>query len=103
MLNLTEHADRSTIAGQLTVEERVAYLKQEIADIKELSEDYDDCKLIYENLMEYTVALSALEGRQPSSDEKVQLESWLSTLRKLDPMRQGRWEDVEKGLAPARP
>lgn len=103
MLNLTEHADRPTIAGQLTVEERVAYLKQEIADIKELSEDYDDCKLIYENLMEYTVALSALEGRQPSSDEKAQLESWLSTLRKLDPMRHGRWEDVEKGLAPARP
>lgn len=99
MLNLIKHADRPTIIGELTVEERVAYLKQEIADVKELSEDYDDCKLIYEKLMEYTVALSALEGRQPSSNEKAELESWLSTLRKLDPMRQGRWYDVENGLA----
>lgn len=99
MLNLIEHADRPTITGELNVDERVAYLKQEIADIKDLSEDYDDCKLIYEKLMEYTVALSVLEGRQPSSDEKVELESWLSTLRQLDPMRQGRWNDMEKGLA----
>lgn len=98
MLDLIEHADRPTITGQLTVQQRVAYLKQEIADIKELSEDYDDCKLIFEKLMDYTAALFTLEGRQPSSDEKAELEAWLSTLRQLDPMRQGRWNDLEKGL-----
>lgn len=102
MLNLVEQVDQPTITGQLTVQERVAYLKQEIADIKDLSEDYDDCKLIFENLIDYTTALSVLETRQHSPDEKVELEAWLSKLRTLDPMRQGRWDDMEKGLAPTR-
>lgn len=102
MLDLIEHADRPTVTGPLTVEERASYLQQEIADIKDLSEDYDDSKLIYEKLVEYTAALSALEGRQPSSDEKVEQEAWLSKLRELDPMRQGRWDDMEKDLALAR-
>lgn len=99
MLNLIGHGDQPTITGPLPVEERVAYLKQEITDIRELSEDYDDCKLIYEKLLEYTAALSALEGRQPTSDEMTDMEAWLLTLRRLDPMKQGRWNDMDKSLA----
>lgn len=98
MLDLIESADRPTITGKLTMEERAVYLKHEIADIKDLSEDYNDCKLIYEKLVEYTAALSILEGRQPSSDEKAEQEAWLLKLRELDPMRQGRWNEVEKDL-----
>lgn len=77
----------------------MSYVKQEIVDIKDLLEDYDDSKLIYEALMEYTLALSTLEKRNSSEDELVDLRDWLSKLKQLDPMRKGRWDDTETELA----
>jgi geranylgeranyl transferase type-2 subunit alpha len=79
-----------------TVQDRVAYLTREIDEIKELLEDYDDVKLIYEGLFEYTLYLCQLEGRQPSADERADLVAWLGKLKELDPMRNGRWADLER-------
>lgn len=98
VLDLIEYVGRPTITASLTDEERVSYLTREIADIKDLLEDYDDCKLIYERLMDYTLALAALEARQPTSDENLDLRTWLSKLQELDPMRSGRWIDMEREL-----
>lgn len=98
MLDLIEHVGRPTITTNLIDEERLSYMTREIVDIKDLLEDYDDCKLIYERLIDYTAALATLEGRQSREDEKVDLRVWLSKLRELDPMRNGRWDDLEKGL-----
>ncbi|KUI73637.1 Geranylgeranyl transferase type-2 subunit alpha [Cytospora mali] len=100
ILDLIEYAKRPTITASLSVEERVSYVKREIVDIKDLLEDYDDSKLIYEALIEYTLALSALEKRKPSEEGLVDdLRDWLSQLKQLDPMRKGRWNDMEKDLA----
>lgn len=98
MLDLVEHTDRPTITAGLSDEERLTYINREIADIKDLLEDYDDCKLIYERLMDYTLALAALERRQPRGNEKLDLSAWLSKVRELDPMRRGRWDDFEREL-----
>lgn len=98
MLDLVEHAGRPTITAGLSDEERLTYINREIADIKDLLEDYDDCKLIYERLMDYTLALAALERRQPRGNEKLDLSAWLSKVRELDPMRRGRWDDFEREL-----
>jgi len=95
MLNLTEYVGRPTITPNLSPEERVTYLTREIELIKELLEDYDDIKWIYEALLEYTVALAALEEREAEPDERRDLQHWLGKLRALDPMRSGRWNDVE--------
>lgn len=99
ILDLIEHVGRPTITTDLTDEERVSYITREIMDIKDLLEDYDDCKLIYERLIDYTASLATLEGRQTREDEKMDLRTWLSRLRELDPMRNGRWDDTEKELA----
>ncbi|KAL6864550.1 hypothetical protein J3F83DRAFT_141590 [Trichoderma novae-zelandiae] len=82
--------NRPSITPNLTVEERVAYLKHEIEEIKDLLEDYDDIKWIYEALSEYTVALERLQQTKSSDGD---LQAWLSKLRTLDPMRTGRWND----------
>jgi len=95
MLNLTEYIGRSTITPNFSVEERVTYLTREIELIKELLEDYDDIKWVYEALLEYTVGLAALERREATPDERRDLADWLEKLRSLDPMRNGRWNDVE--------
>lgn len=100
MLDLFEYANRPTITAGFSVEERVSYVEREIVDIKDLLEDYDDSKLIYEALIEYTLALSALKKRKPSEDELADdLKDWLSKLKQLDPLRKGRWDDMEKEMA----
>jgi geranylgeranyl transferase type-2 subunit alpha len=96
MLNLMETKTPPRITPDLPMEERGAYVRREIDDIKDLLEDYDDVKWIYEALMEYTLSLCHLEGRGLDDDEKAELRSWLGQLRKLDPMRKGRWSDVER-------
>lgn len=98
MLDLIEHASRPTITAAFTVEERVNYIKADIVDIKDLLEDYDDCKLIYEALIECTLALSTLEKRKPSGGEVLDVETWLSKLQELDPMRRGCWDDMRRQL-----
>jgi geranylgeranyl transferase type-2 subunit alpha len=95
ILNLVESTGRPTIAPRLAPEERVTYVVREIEDIRDLLQDYDDIKWIYEALMEYTLALAQLEEREPNVDERGEMKRWLAKLRKLDPMRSGRWDDVE--------
>ena len=96
MLNLVSPVGRPTITPAFTVEDRVTYVTRELVDIKDLLEDYNDVKLIYEALLEYTIYLCELEAREPDAGEKAQLIEWVQKLRKLDPMRNGRWADVER-------
>ena len=99
MLQVVDHGNRQTIAPALTVDERVAHVKHEIDEIKELLEDYSDTKWLYVALLEYTLALDRLE-ECTKRDVGVfsDLHSWLAKLRALDPMRMGRWNDVEKEI-----
>ena len=55
----------------------------------------EDCKWIYDALIEYTLALSRIEERQLREDERVDCLQWLNELRKLDTLRGGRWADLE--------
>lgn len=41
------------------------------------------------------MALCRMEERAPDSDEKQDCIAWLAELRKLDPDRSGRWDDLE--------
>ncbi|KAI2462870.1 protein prenylyltransferase [Annulohypoxylon bovei var. microspora] len=95
---VVNHTSRHAIAPALTVAERAAYVREEIDQIKDLLEDYDDIKWIYEALLEYTVALRRL-GEQGGEDIQIEDPSkWLAKARLLDPTRAGRWNDVEKQL-----
>ncbi|KAJ4857811.1 protein prenyltransferase alpha subunit repeat domain-containing protein [Trichoderma breve] len=88
--------NKPSITPALTVDEKIAYLKHEIDEIKDLLEDYADIKWIYEALSEYAVALERLQSTGSNSAEAGDLQVWLSKLRTLDPMRTGRWNDVEQ-------
>ncbi|KAF7549962.1 hypothetical protein G7Z17_g6028 [Cylindrodendrum hubeiense] len=98
ILNLVERAGSSPIAPHLTVDERKSYILREIVDIKDLLEDYTNIKWIYEALVEYTAALWQLTGLVREQQEQRDVGTWLARLRELDPMRNGRWSDLEKQL-----
>lgn len=101
VLNLVAPDKHPAMTPGFTTQDRVAYLRREIDEIKELLEDYDEYQLIYEALFEYTVYLSQLEGRKLNAEERADLAVWLAKLRQLDPMRNGRWASLEResGLA----
>ncbi|KAM0549098.1 hypothetical protein ACHAPJ_009553 [Fusarium lateritium] len=98
VLNLADPTSKRQIAPAVTVEERKSYIDREVTDIKDLLEDYVDIKWIYEALIEYAIAQTQLTGQPLESESKDEVASWLETLRKLDPKRNGRWTDLEKEL-----
>ncbi|CAM1509259.1 Fc.00g029980.m01.CDS01 [Cosmosporella sp. VM-42] len=98
VLGLVETSGRTAIAPHLTKEERKTYIDHEIIDIKDLLEDYNDIKWIYEALLEYTIAIVQLNDRELEKEEQRDVRQWLRMLRELDPMRNGRWNDLEKDL-----
>lgn len=76
----------------LSTEEQIKIYEQELERIKEIEEDFDDCKWVFEALIMYTLAYLKLEGADPSA--KNELDGWIEKLTKLDPMRKGRWDEL---------
>ncbi|KAI9842024.1 MAG: Rab geranylgeranyltransferase [Sclerophora amabilis] len=76
-------------------------LQQEIDNIRELLDDTEDCKWAWEALVVYTMALQSSQGEGTGSGGKSshgeierELRGWIENLKRLDPMRIGRWEDL---------
>jgi geranylgeranyl transferase type-2 subunit alpha len=86
-----------TMTPNLSMSERLEYIRNEIEEIQEMLDGAEDCKYIYQALIEYTMLASKVKGNL-SSDDREQILSWLSELKKLDPLRRERWLDFERTL-----
>lgn len=87
----------SSILDPCTNAERVEYLEQKIESVKDMLDGAEDCKYIYQALLEYSRRYLEVEA----GTKKVttaEMRRWLSELRKLDPLREGRWKDLELKL-----
>lgn len=91
-----EMAER-TMAPRLSSSERLEYIRSEIEEIQEMLDGAEDCKYIYQGLIEYTLLASRV-GDGLSSEDREQILSWLSELKTLDPLRRERWLDLERTL-----
>ncbi|KAJ5102614.1 hypothetical protein N7532_003143 [Penicillium argentinense] len=87
-----------TMAPNLGTSERLQYLRDEIAAIEEMLDGAEDCKYIYQSLIECTLLVSKVAGHMAAED-RTQILSWLSELKQLDPLRQQRWLDFEKTVS----
>ncbi|SPO05616.1 related to geranylgeranyl transferase alpha chain [Cephalotrichum gorgonifer] len=96
LLNLVSRDEKESMVPRLETAERTAYIQAEIEGIKDLLEDYQDIKWIYEALMECALSLAKVEDREVNDEEKGEMREWLGKLRELDPMREGRWVDVAR-------
>jgi geranylgeranyl transferase type-2 subunit alpha len=96
MTTLVEPAGNDAIVPELTPADRAAYIRAQITNMKDILEVADDCKWVYNVLMEYTIALWATEGRQPAVEETQECKEWLAHMRQQDPLRHGRWDDLER-------
>ncbi|KAA8648769.1 Rab geranylgeranyltransferase BET4 [Aspergillus tanneri] len=86
-----------TMAPNLSNPERLDYLRREIDKIQDMLDGAEDCKYIYQALIDCTLLAAKVEGSMSSGDQKKIL-GWLSELKQLDPLRRGRWLDFERSL-----
>ncbi|KAL9620677.1 MAG: hypothetical protein Q9160_004813 [Pyrenula sp. 1 TL-2023] len=97
MLTFAPSHSSENMAPNLTDEERLEYLEKELVFVEEMLEDFDDCKWIYQALIDCTLLKSRLQGTL-AEEEKQRVKDWLSELKSMDSLRTGRWNDLEKSL-----
>jgi len=85
------------VVEDLTNDERKQYYEHEMAYIQEILEDEADCKWIYEALIMLAEACFEVEAESGLFTTK-DMRAWLDELKRLDPLRRGRWDDLEKRL-----
>ena len=88
----------TTMAPNLSNTERLEYVQREIDEIQDMLDGAEDCKYIHQALIECYLLESKIQGTVPSAEQKKNILNWLSELKRLDPLRQGRWLDFEKSL-----
>jgi geranylgeranyl transferase type-2 subunit alpha len=94
MSTLDPETAHRTMAPNLSTADRLEYVRQEQDFIRELLEDTDDCKWIYQGLMELAFLESRLHAIPLSEEQQSEVMTWLERLKALDPLRKGRWDDV---------
>jgi geranylgeranyl transferase type-2 subunit alpha len=85
------------VVRDLTNGERQKYYEHEMEYIREILDDEADCRWIYEGLLSLAQAyleVDAGTGWVTTAD----MRAWLSELKRLDPLRFGRWEDLGRKL-----
>jgi geranylgeranyl transferase type-2 subunit alpha len=87
-----------TMAPTLSKADRLVYVAREREFIEDLLEDAKDCKWVYQALIECSLITAKVEGSL-SVEAKEDVQKWLVELRKLDPLRKGRWDDLEKSVS----
>ncbi|KAF1929239.1 geranylgeranyl transferase type 2 subunit alpha [Didymella exigua CBS 183.55] len=87
----------SRIVQDLTNGERQKYYENEVEYIKEILEDEANCKWIYEGLLGLAEAYLEVDAGTGAVTTK-DMRTWLAQLKRLDGMRRGRWEDLERRL-----
>ncbi len=101
---LTSSSAEPTIL-QLDTASALSYVSAELDNTFEMLDGAEDCKYIYQALLEYTLLYRSIIdfsppewGIQMRVDNPKELERWLRELRRLDPLRRGRWDDLGKAL-----
>ncbi|KAF2130734.1 protein prenylyltransferase [Dothidotthia symphoricarpi CBS 119687] len=85
------------IVQTLTNGERQSYYEHEMEYIKDILEDETDCKWIYEALLGLAAAYLEVDAGTGAVTTK-DMRAWLGELNRLDPLRRGRWRDLERTL-----
>ncbi|KAF2708262.1 geranylgeranyl transferas-like protein type II alpha subunit [Pleomassaria siparia CBS 279.74] len=77
--------------------DRQKYYAHEMKYIQEIIEDESDCKWIYESLLSLSISYLEVDG-STQVFKTADMRSWLAHLKRLDPLRHGRWEELGKTL-----
>jgi geranylgeranyl transferase type-2 subunit alpha len=85
------------VVQDLTNGDRQRYYEHEMEYIWEILEDETECKWIYEALLGLAEAYLEIDAGTRAVTSRDMM-AWLAELQRLDPLRQGRWNDLERRL-----
>ncbi|MCJ1392485.1 Rab geranylgeranyltransferase [Xylographa bjoerkii] len=85
-----------SIVPNLSEYDRLAYIKSETDKLVEMLEDDDDCKWIYQALIQLAMLYKSTSGSWPVLPETIG--TWVASLQALDPLRHGRWMDLGRRI-----
>lgn len=97
MCNFDPQYSSQVIVPGFTSEQRSLYLEKEIEKLLEMLDGAEDCKWIYQSLIQLSRTHKELSHRWPAQESQIR--TWFMELQKLDPLRHGRWSDLEKQLS----
>ena len=86
----------SSMAPDLSKDERLDYVSKQIESLLDMLDGAEDCKWIYQSLLQLCVVHRDNSGTWPT--QKQDMPKWTEELRKLDPLRAGRWIDLKRNL-----
>ena len=87
----------SSMVPNLSTEEKLEYLAEERHFMDEVLDEAKDCKWVYQALIEGSLIRKKLT-ETVSDQERNEVSGWLNELKRLDPLRKGRWADLQKTL-----
>ena len=93
----TSNHQSVSILDPCTNGDRLRYLEQELDNVKDMLDGAEDCKYIYQALLEYSQRYLEVETGNKTVTT-MDMKEWLDELRKIDPLREGRWADLGKTL-----
>ena len=82
----------------LSHEGREAYLKAELEKVFDMLEGAEDCKWIYQSLIQLNILHEDLRSEMCHTTDQVI--RWVETLDRIDSLRGGRWKDLLNLLRP---
>ncbi|KZZ87599.1 geranylgeranyl transferase type-2 subunit alpha [Ascosphaera apis ARSEF 7405] len=92
----TTSDSNQVIAPRLSTDEKITYIENEIEEMTDMLDGAEDCKWIYLALIEARLMLARLQKSGINSEGKRDIQEWLMTVKKLDPLRKMRWEEMEQ-------
>lgn len=91
--NSSTYARNNAILSPVTNADRLHYLEQELDSIREMLDGAEDCKYIYQALLDYSGRYLEVDAGNKKITTQ-EMSGWLEELRRLDPLREGRWRDL---------
>lgn len=84
-------------------DEKEHYLRQELESVRGMLDGAEDCKFIYQALLELAPKYAKVTEHKTDSKDEVaadmdEMREWLDRLKKIDPLRAGRWDDWGRKL-----
>ena len=92
MCNFDPTFATQSICPNLSRDERLSYIKVEMDKLIEMLEDDEDSKWIYSSLISLALLYRRTASRWPTQAEGIDM--WMASLKRLDPLRSGRWTDL---------
>ncbi|KAF2839685.1 geranylgeranyl transferas-like protein type II alpha subunit [Patellaria atrata CBS 101060] len=98
MSTISPSAKRSSlILLEITNYDRLNFYERELDNLRDMLDGAEDCKWIYQALLQYTSIYLELDAGNKTITTS-EMRAWLEELRKLDPLRKSRWDDMEQRL-----